>query len=117
MRTLHWTRLGVGVLLAMSLLGCSAGRTSEQPAATPAPGPSTAAAPAPTPPPETAPAPPTAECAGICYHDLPNGTCESMPTCCPRTVHLKVPPHCPADYTLELKSGPERCAVRRLCVD
>lgn len=114
MRTQYWRGLGVGVLLWMNALGCSATRPAEQPAPPPA---EQHTATAPTPPPDTTASPPTAECAGICYRDLPNGTCESMPTCCPRTVHLKVPPHCPADYTLDLKSGPERCAVRHLCVD
>lgn len=120
MRTPYWRGLGVGMWLWMSALGCSATRPAEQPAAPPAGQTSTAephSASAPTPPPDTTAQAPTDTCAGICYRDLPNGTCESMPTCCPRTVHLKVPPHCPAEYTLDLKSGPERCAVKHLCVD
>ena len=104
----------MGVLLWMNVLGCSASRTVEQPST---PAAEQHAASASTPPPDTAPPAPVSECAGICYHNLPNGTCESMPTCCPRTVHLKVPPHCPAEYTLDLQGGPERCAVRHLCVD
>ena len=110
MRIKPWVELGVAALCWMNALGCSVSRPAEQPPAS-----EQRTASAPTAPPDTTPSPP--ECAGICYHDLPNGTCESMPTCCPRTVHLKVPPHCPADYSLDLNSGPERCAVRHLCVD
>jgi hypothetical protein len=105
---------GVGALAVWSLLGCS--NTHEVERQPPAP---QAQAPAPAPAPEApaAPAPAPTACAGICYHALPTGGCETMPTCCPRTVHLKVPPHCPEGYTLDLNSGPERCAVHNLCVD
>jgi hypothetical protein len=91
------------VLACVSMLGCSNTRDAER--APPAP----AQAPAPT---EA-----SAACAGICYRALPAGGCETMPTCCPKTVHLKVPPHCPEGYTLDLNSGPERCTNNRLCVD
>lgn len=103
---------GVVVLAWVGLLGCSTGRDTER--APPEPS-SPAAASEPEAPP--APQPPSADCAGICYREVADGGCESMPTCCPRTVHLKAPPHCPAGYTLDLNSGPERCAVHHLCVD
>ncbi len=132
MRAKQMWRSGVLVLALVSALGCSgsrdAGHPSSEPSA-PATAPATEAPPATqtSPSTETPPAtqtspsaetpPPSDDCPGICYHELPTGGCESMPTCCPKTVRLKAPPHCPADYTLDLKSGPERCAVRHLCMD
>jgi hypothetical protein len=108
MRTPYWGGMGVCVWLWMSALGCSATRPAEQPSTPPA-GQTSASEPhtasAPTPAPDTPAQAPTDACAGICYRDLPNGTCESMPT------------YCPAEYTLDLKGNPERCAVKHLCVD
>lgn len=119
------------VAACMSMLGCSGSREAERPPAEPpahaaSPVPETSPAPAaestPTaaaPTPESTPTQPqsTEECAGICYRDLPSGGCETMPTCCPRTVHLKAPPHCPAGYTLDMNSSARRCAVNNKCVD
>lgn len=113
------------VAACMSMLGCSGSREAERPPAEPAehaasPVPETDSTPAATAPaPESTPAKPqgTEECAGICYRELPSGGCETMPTCCPRTVHLKAPPHCPAGYTLDMNSTAKRCAVNHMCVD
>lgn len=116
--------MGVVVLACLGMLGCSGRHDAERPP----PSPATAPAPATTAPAPEAPAAPAPEgaaaqppasqdCAGICYRELPSGGCETMPTCCPRTVRLKAPPHCPAGFTLDMKSGPERCAVNNRCVD
>lgn len=113
--------MGVVVLACLGMLGCSGRHDAERPP----PAPATAPAPATTAPAPAAPAPEGAaaqppasqDCAGICYRELPSGGCETMPTCCPRTVRLKAPPHCPAGFTLDMKSGPERCAVNNRCVD
>lgn len=93
----------------MSTLGCGNTRDAERAPEAPTG--------APTPEANASQPPVSAQCAGICSRALPSGGCETMPTCCPKTVHLQVPPHCPEGYTLDLNSGPQRCSVNHLCVD